>query len=165
MIGTAINNSITKNWLDSLECGTIIPWGSNGSIPPNTLICNGANVSRTTYSNLFSKIGTAYGSGDGSTTFQLPDLNGRFLEGSNGNVSYVSAGVPNITGTADVTQGASYDYNATGCFYKTTNGNGGNWDTGANCKFNFNASRSSSLYGASSTIQPKSLRLKFLIKY
>ena len=165
MIGTAINNSITLNWLNSLECGTIIPWPSNGQIPQNTLVCNGATISRTTYSNLFSKISTAYGSGDGSTTFSLPDLTGRFLEGSTGNVSYVAPGLPNITATADVTQGASYNYNATGAFYRTTNGNGGNWDTSANCKLNLDASRSNGLYGDSTTVQPKALRLKFLIKY
>ena len=50
-------------------------------------------------------------------------------------------GTMNIKGTADVTQGSSRDYNATGAFYKTTNGNGGNWDTADNNKLNFDASR------------------------
>lgn len=42
--------------------------------PPNYLLCDGAAVSRTTYAKLFSVIGTAYGSGDGSTTFNVPNM-------------------------------------------------------------------------------------------
>ena len=51
------------------------------STPIGFLECNGASISRTTYSNLFSAIGTTYGTGDGSTTFQLPDLRGEFIRG------------------------------------------------------------------------------------
>ena len=45
--------------------------------PTGWLICDGSAVSRTTYANLFSVIGTTYGKGDGSTTFNIPDLQGR----------------------------------------------------------------------------------------
>ena len=50
-------------------------------VPTGWLHCDGAPVSRTVYSDLFNAIGTAWGSGDGSTTFNLPDLRGRFLRG------------------------------------------------------------------------------------
>ena len=46
--------------------------------PTGFLKCNGANVSRSTYSNLFAALGTTYGNGDGSSTFGLPDLRGSF---------------------------------------------------------------------------------------
>lgn len=59
---------------DTLPIGSIIPYGGY-SIPAGWLACNGQAVSRTTYSELFSKIGTIYGTGDGSTTFNIPDLN------------------------------------------------------------------------------------------
>ena len=49
--------------------------------PPGWLKANGAIVSRTTYAALFAAIGTKYGSGNGSTTFQLPDLRAEFLRG------------------------------------------------------------------------------------
>lgn len=62
--------------------GTIIAYAANGAIPEGYLPCNGAAVSRTTYAALFAVIGTLYGAGDGSTTFNLPDLTDRFLEGS-----------------------------------------------------------------------------------
>ena len=47
------------------------------------MICNGSAISRTTYSNLFSIIGTTYGSGDGSTTFNIPNLKGKVPVGLN----------------------------------------------------------------------------------
>jgi len=49
--------------------------------PTGWLKCNGAAISRTTYADLFVAIGTTFGSGDGSTTFNLPDLRGEFLRG------------------------------------------------------------------------------------
>lgn len=56
--------------------GAILQFAGS-SAPANWLLCNGALVSRTTYANLFTAIGTTYGAGDGSTTFKLPDLRGR----------------------------------------------------------------------------------------
>ena len=51
--------------------------------PSGWLLCNGTAMSRTTYSNLFVVIGTNYGAGNGSTTFNLPDLRQRFALGAN----------------------------------------------------------------------------------
>lgn len=55
------------------------------SLPTNWLLCDGSAVSRTTYSVLFGKIGTTYGAGDGSTTFNLPDWRGCFMRGNGTN--------------------------------------------------------------------------------
>ena len=52
---------------------------SGTNVPNGWLVCDGAAVNRITYSNLFSALGTLYGSGDGSTTFNLPDYKGRVL--------------------------------------------------------------------------------------
>ena len=60
--------------------GSIMPWSANGNLPTGFLLCNGASVSRTTYSALFDVIGTAFGTASG-TTFNLPDFQGRFLRG------------------------------------------------------------------------------------
>lgn len=59
---------------DTLPVGSIVPYG-NKEAPTNWLSCNGQAVSRTTYADLFTIIGTQFGEGDGSTTFNLPDLN------------------------------------------------------------------------------------------
>lgn len=55
------------------------------AVPTGYLVCNGQAVSRTTYSDLFAAIGVTFGPGNGSTTFNVPDLRGQFLRGfSNG---------------------------------------------------------------------------------
>lgn len=56
-----------------LPAGSIIQWGS-GTLPNNWLLCDGSAVSRSVYSSLFAAIGTQYGSGNGTTTFNLPDI-------------------------------------------------------------------------------------------
>lgn len=68
------------------DLGTGVPTGavvflSYNSVPTGFLKANGAAVSRTTYSALFAAIGTIYGSGDGSSTFNLPDIRGEFVRG------------------------------------------------------------------------------------
>lgn len=65
---------------DTLPIGAITQF--SGSVAPtNWLICNGQAISRTTYSELFSVIGTTYGEGDGSTTFNVPDFSSRVPQG------------------------------------------------------------------------------------
>ena len=54
---------------------------ARAAAPGGWLACDGAAVSRTTYADLFAAIGTAFGAGDGSTTFNLPDLRGEFVRG------------------------------------------------------------------------------------
>lgn len=65
---------------DTFPIGAISPYA--GSIAPtNWLICDGSAISRVTYADLFNAIGTTYGAGDGSTTFNLPNLKGRVAVG------------------------------------------------------------------------------------
>lgn len=63
-----------------LPAGTIVQWAASVA-PANWLICDGSAVSRSQYQSLFSVIGTTYGSGDGSTTFNLPNFKGRIPVG------------------------------------------------------------------------------------
>lgn len=58
----------------------VLPFARN-TAPTGWLKCNGAAVSRTTYADLFAAIGTTFGVGDGSTTFNVPDLRGEFVRG------------------------------------------------------------------------------------
>ena len=61
--------------------GTITPIGM-ATVPVGWLVCDGTAINRVTYVNLFTAIGTTWGVGDGSTTFNLPDLEGAFLRGT-----------------------------------------------------------------------------------
>lgn len=61
----------------SVPCGSIVMWPSSSIFPTGWAVCNGQAVSRTLYSQLFGIIGTTFGAGDGSTTFNLPNMNSR----------------------------------------------------------------------------------------
>lgn len=69
-----------------LPSGTIIAYGG-AFAPPGWLLCDGSTVSRSTYSELYTAIGNAWGYGDNATTFHLPDLRGRFLRGRDSGVA------------------------------------------------------------------------------
>ena len=66
--------------IDSIPSGMIAPFGMS-SAPTGWLVCDGSAVSRSTYSALFSAISTTWGTGDGSSTFNIPDLKGAYLRG------------------------------------------------------------------------------------
>lgn len=70
---------------ESLPIGSMIPFGSQNNIPSNWKICDGSAISRETYAELFNIIGTSYGAGDGSTTFNLPNKRGRVSVGLDSN--------------------------------------------------------------------------------
>ena len=73
---TLPNESGTVALTSLVPAGCIMQYAQS-SAPTGWLLCDGSAVSRTTYTNLFTIIGTLYGSGDGSTTFNLPNLKGR----------------------------------------------------------------------------------------
>ena len=88
--------------IEGIPTATIVPW-SSGSVPTGFLECNGANVSRSTYSALFAVIGTTYGTGDGSSTFGLPDLQDNVAVGKSGSKALASTGGANtVTSTGNV---------------------------------------------------------------
>ena len=153
--------------------GTIFAFAGN-DIPSGYLPCNGGAISRTTYADLFAAIGTTYGVGDGSTTFNLPNLIDKFIQGSETVGTIKSAGLPNIEGF--ITDACCYDVNGTnvsayanGAFY--TDGYGIYMYSSRNIEsvnfsnIHFDASRSSSIYGNSNTVQPPALTMRYIIKY
>ena len=150
---------------NSIPVGTIIAVAYTG-VPEGYMHCNGAAVNRTTYVNLFNKIGTTYGAGDGSTTFNLPNTVGKFLEGGVEAGTYYAAGLPNITGhfsTALEWSQSRFD----GAFRRDNqDGHGPEGSEWANSQLiSFDASRSSTIYGASTTVQPPAMTVIYCIKY
>lgn len=151
--------------LDAIPVGTILPFSGN-TIPEGFLACNGAGISASTYAALYAVIGNTYG-GD-TTTFNLPLLeDNRFLEFSSTRGTKKNAGLPNITGNLSYCMAWSGTVGGNGAFTRTDTSqnapNGEGYGNGGT--FNFNASRSSSIYGASNTVQPKSLTVRAIIKY
>ena len=76
---------------DTLPVGSITLW-SGSTTPTNWLLCDGREVSRETYSELFAAIGTIWGAGDGSTSFNLPDFTDKFTLGAGGDVDLAETG-------------------------------------------------------------------------
>lgn len=73
---------------------------AGSSAPDGWLLCDGSAVNRETYSTLFAVIGTTYGSGDGSTTFNVPDMRGMFPRGTGTHGSATDAGGTPFSGPA-----------------------------------------------------------------
>ena len=148
---------------NSIPVGTIIAVAYTG-VPEGYMHCNGAAVNRTTYVNLFNKIGTTYGAGDGSTTFNLPNTVARFLEGGAGAGTYYEAGLPNITGNI-----SAFKASISGAFVGSNNTNRyDGWNDNEDeyaVSTSFDASRSNSIYGASTTVQPPAMTVIYCIKY
>jgi microcystin-dependent protein len=83
------------------EVGAIKPW-TKATAPAGYLLCDGSAVSRSTYADLFAVISTTYGSGDGSSTFNVPNLAGKFPQGKDGSNNLAGTGGAN-TVTVSVT--------------------------------------------------------------
>lgn len=176
---TLLNNALQdiENLKLSIEdpapTGFIGLWGDD-TVPSGWLLCNGAAVSRTTYAGLFAKIGTRYGAGDGSSTFNLPDMRDRYPigVGTNTLATKIAEQLPNITGSLfDSNKQAILGLANTritdnGALYHDGVNVGSSYTTGINGSFNvyFNASLSSSTYVDSGKVYPLSLALNFIIK-
>ena len=140
---------------------------AGNTLPNGWLLCDGSAVSRTTYAKLFSVIGTTYGSGNGSTTFNLPNLVDKFVEGSATAGTVKSAGLPNITGGFRAYSYSTGDGNgAFNSSVKSPSVLKGATDQNLNwISYTFDASRSNSIYGISTTVQPPALTMRYIIKY
>ena len=158
-------------WLSDGELVGSVAAFSGSTLPAGWLLCDGSAVSRETYAVLFTIIGTTYGNGDGSTTFNLPNLIDKFIEGSATSGTVKSAGLPDIRGGVRLelknnafikVGGASgafvgsstYGYHATEYADE---------DPSAPCQLDFYASRSNSIYGDSTTVQPPALTMRYAI--
>lgn len=136
----------------------------------NTLLSNeiwleGQEVSRTTYANLFAIYGTTYGVGDGSSTFNLPDCRNRVLWGA-ASFGYIDAGMPNITGSFSIGEGAYFGAASGACSL----GGGTSYEDpntahGGVSTIRFDASKSSGIYGNSSTVQPPAIKCRVKTRY
>ena len=170
--------------VEGVPTGFIAPYGGN-DIPTGWLACNGATVSRTTYAKLFAAIGTTYGAGDGSTTFNLPNMNnGSFAEGSDTVGTVKSAGLPQVklsnkeqltmenkvqepkSAVLQTVKSGNYS------MYAPTNGFSYVYPTGLNVNNNHvigtlavDLIAQNSIYGKSDTVQPKAVTVKYCIKY
>ena len=192
--GSPDNQIATKAYVDGMtgavgqvQPGTVVAHAANTTSLAGYLLCDGSAVSRTTYPALFASIGTTYGAGDGTTTFNLPDYRGAFLRGygtgtnaSTDEPSWCTSGeigsvaqfpsVPNITGMV-AGQGNTNNISAnTGCFSPRSNqvraGDIGSGFPFYSWQNNFDASVSDISYGRRERdVAPFNYAVQFFIKY
>jgi microcystin-dependent protein len=168
------------NWVDlsvstlsSVPAGTILPYAGT-TAPTGFLLCDGSAVSRSTYATLFALVGSSFGSGDGSTTFNLPDFRGRFLRGLDG-----AAGRDPDSGsrTAMATGGATGNnigsVQADGLKSHTHAGNGADGPSAGNNSINWARGTGSTTTGVMAAIantggnetRPVNAYTNFIVKY
>ena len=155
----SISSTITANNLILRPIGQPILRLSN-LINDDEIRLEGAEVSRTTYAALFEIYGITYGSGDGVSTFKLPDFRNKVMWGSD-SFGYIEAGLPDH----------SHSYTAASRYGKDPSGgnyawwcrgdSGGGYATGTFT----NASTSNSIYGNSATVQPPSIKIRVVTRY
>lgn len=171
----------------AFPAGMIVPFaGPAENIPEGWLLCDGSAVSRNDYANLYTAIGVCWGTGDGATTFNLPDLRGMFLRGVSGesgndpdadsrvlltdnggntgnNVgSYQGDAIRNITGTFTGLENVEHSPK-TGAFYNTeTKSNGAGSKNNDDYVCGFDASR---IVPVGSDNRPKNVYVTYIIKY
>lgn len=163
--------------------GMVSPFaGPVENIPFGWLLCDGSEVSRTEYANLYSAIGVCWGTGNGSTTFNLPDLRGMFLRGVSGDSgndadaegrivlndyggntgnqvgSYQGDAIRNITGSF-----GGHSYNTTDGAFAFSSGN--HYAESGGSKVGAVSFDASNVVPTGSENRPKNVYVNYIIKY
>lgn len=182
--GTMLTDAVNKSQLENANklltkvmnqvfCVGDIKTSLKSSNHDNWFLCNGQAVSRTAYAKLFELIGTNFGSGDGSTTFNLPDYRGKFLRGLGGDSAnslyeVQNEGLPNITGSISNISVYSGDNPAVSGAISYQNQGRSDATSGSFNKvygsINFNANSANNIYGASTHVTPINQAVNYFIK-
>lgn len=148
---------ITNAAPSGVKAGTVAHFAAS-TAPTGWIKANGAAVSRSTYAELFLAIGTAYGSGDGSTTFNVPDLRGEFVRSlDDGRGVDAGRGI----GTAQADELKSHVHSVPG---NTSNGSGSPYRILSNTNSTPNVTNNTNATGGTET-RPRNVAMLACIKY
>jgi microcystin-dependent protein len=157
-------------FMPGVPVGTIVAFGGR-NIPPGWLLCDGSLVNRSQFPNLFLILDSVWGSGNSTTTFNLPDLRGQFLRGVSGtsNVDpdttmrtpkYSGGNTGNNVGSYQVDELKSHSHLIT---RRTNSSNGNYFAAGSNAASN--AGPDSTLDTGGTETRPKNAYVYYIIKY
>ena len=154
------NNGLNDDdWLIGLPIPNV-----TGILPERFVWYKGSIVNISSYPKLFNIFGTKFG-GDGVTTFGLPDLTGRVLQGAEEICNYLAAALPNIKATVNP-MFQNNNASASGAFYVTGNGKSQRDASSTAGYLAFDASRSSSIYkNGVTTVQPPAFTVRYMTRY
>lgn len=158
------NNITIENTSYSVPIGTIISYAST-TLPVGFLLCDGSEISKTDYADLYAVVGNKFGTATDTTKFKLPDLRDKFIQGANGNLgASKDAGLPNITGTFYHDTNAKAGLSGVFTYESTGRQNLANDAPTNSGLITFDASKSNAIYGNSDTVQPPAVCLHYIIK-
>ena len=165
---------LTKEFMNSLIKVGDIKASTISENHDNWVLCNGQELSRSEYSELFELIGDKFGEGNRVTTFNVPDYQGKFLRGLGGNSAqdiYTTQeeGLPNIIGSFDAVPTWDATPNVSGSFSSKTYKTSQNFSSSGSYtkqwrSVDFDASASSEVYGASEHVTPQNCAVYWFIK-
>ena len=144
---------------------------AGADLPDGYLLCDGAELSRTVYNELFEAIGTTWGEGDGENTFNIPDLRGKFIRGCGGNAAPLgteqSEGLPDATGWFKARYGtvSEVDHAAFSLMQAETITSTTYPSQQPSAKMSFSLSGANPIYGSSNHVTPINNSVYFIIKY
>ena len=161
--GIAVSALGDKSFFSTAPIGTVLSFAGQ-TAPHGYLLCNGASYKVADYPDLYAVIGNTYG-GD-TENFNVPNLVDKFIQGSTTSGEEKDAGLPNITGT--FYHDTNADSSLSGAFFSYTRGSSQNLKNDTANKssgyVSFDASKSNSIYGKSTTVQPPALTMVYIIK-
>jgi len=166
--GSNLNNFKVKDAINPDEApafgqftGYVLAFATS-AVPAGFLECNGAALSRTVYASLFAILGTTYGVGDGSTTFNIPDLRGEFIRGFD-NGRGVDAG--RVVGSNQAEDIAPHVHNIAGSagLFNAAGGTGIQTVSGNTTTTTYNAGNIGA--GIGTETRPRNVAMMYCIKY
>ncbi|WP_420549463.1 phage tail protein [Curvivirga sp.] len=156
---------LKQSLLEKIVPAGSIFWFAADAVPSGYLSCNGGEISRETYSNLFSVIGETFGAGDGVSTFDLPDLRGEFIRGWDDDRG-VDTGRGFATSQSDAVDPSSLKILRNGTDIGTTSGRSQQKENGASYpSYNGRYNDNYTIGGGSSETRPRNIALLPCIKY
>lgn len=157
----ALRDNIIKVGQDRIG---MVDWHAANAPPVRTLECDGSAVSRTTYADLFAEIGTTFGPGDGSTTFNLPDLRGEFVRGWD-NGRGVDSGRAFGSAQGNAVQSHSHGNGSLSINVSNATGGGSSAARGSNAADSTTTVNGSTSNAGSSETRPRNIALMPVITY
>lgn len=162
-------NGVLHKVVINAGVGFVLPYYGE-TAPPGTLACDGSEISRTVYDELFQVLGTKAGAGDGSTTFNLPDLRGQFVRGTGGSAAALGTAqedaIREMEGILDrVVRSPDTGNRNSGVFYRVGAGTSGVFEYGVYGEYYSIGFRASNVVPTATENRPVNVALLWCIIY
>ncbi|NVO09602.1 MAG: tail fiber protein [Bacteroidales bacterium] len=176
ILSVPVANYATKAGGATFPAGLIMPFGGAvDKIPSGWLLCDGSEISRTQYVDLFNTISVNWGAGNLTTTFNLPDLRGQFLRGMDGTANvdpdktgrtakYSGGSIGNNVGSFQSNEIISHSHTVSGTFWSRSGNGQYDWTASSSSINKYDTPVNINNFGGSET-RPNNVYVNYIIKY